>query len=244
MSVITLDKKNKKIIQKYIKQEIGFIGYEDDIELLEQNNQLTEELARKVFSMVMSRAQMIRDILTPEDNDEFLEQMNEVYSKYDEIPKPEQLKKYGFYDGAYRNMELEDVYANMQTAFEVLELDTKYYACRDLRDIANTVINSINGIDKYKIELQPEVRNELQEIQQELKNLLAQQRTDIQAIQDKVDKYNSQAMNIWNEYLTSVDDTKSSEYRWVVHNLTKGELQGDFRDKYMSTSIITNNAMG
>lgn len=191
MSVITLDKKNKKIIQKYIKQEIGFIGYEDDIELLEQNNQLTEELARKVFSMVMSRAQMIRDILTPEDNDEFLEQMNEVYSKYDEIPKPEQLKKYGFYDGAYRNMELEDVYANMQTAFEVLELDTKYYACRDLRDIANTVINSINGIDKYKIELQPEVRNELQEIQQELKNLLAQQRTDIQAIQDKVDKYNS-----------------------------------------------------
>lgn len=26
--------------------------------------------------------------------------------------------------------------------------------------------------------------------------------------------------------------------------MTKGELQGDFRDKYMSTSIITNNAMG
>ncbi len=72
----------------------------------------------------------------------------------------------------------------------MLELDTQYYACRDLRDIANTVINSINGIDKYKIELQPEVRKELQGIQEELKNLLAQEKTDIQAIQDRVDKYN------------------------------------------------------
>ena len=141
-------------------------------------------------------------------------------------------------------MEIEDVYENMQTAFEVLELDTQYYECKDLRDIANTVISSINGIDKYKIELQPEVRTELQEIQEELRNLLAQDKTDIKAIQDRVDKYNTHAMDIWNDYITNVYDTESSEYRWVVHNLTKGELQGDFRDKYMSTSIITNNAMG
>ena len=244
MEPITLDEENKKRIQRYIKQQVGFYGYEQDISLLEKDSILTEELARKVFSMVMSRAQMIREILTPKENDEFLEQMDEVYSKYDKIPKPEQLEKYGFYDGAYRTMELEDVYENMQTAFEVLELDTQYYACKDLRDIANTVINSINGIDKYKIELQPEVRTELQEIQEELRDLLAQDKTDIKAIQNRVDKYNTYAMDIWNDYLTSVDDTKSSEYRWVVHNLTKGELQGDFRDKYMSTSIITNNAMG
>ena len=244
MENIKIDEKNKKRIQRYIKQQVGFYGYEQDISLLEKDNILTEKLARKVFSKVMSRAQMIREILTPEENDEFLEKMTEVYSKYDKIPKPEQLKKYGFYDGAYKSMELEDVYKNMQTAFEVLELDAQYYECKDLRDIANTVINSINGIDKYKIELQPEVRTELQGIQEELRNLLAQDKTDVKEIQDRVDKYNAHAMDIWNDYLTSVDDTKSSEYRWVVHNLTKGELQGDFRDKYMSTSIITNNAMG
>lgn len=244
MEKITIDEQNKKRIQKYIKQSLTMYGYEKDIALLETKGQLTEELARKVFSMIMNKAQMIREILTPEENDEFLEEMTEIYSKYDKIPKPEQLEKYGFYDGAYKNIELEDVYKNMQTAFEVLELDTKYYECKDLRDIASTVINSIDGIAKYKIELQPEVKTELQGIQEELRNLLAQDKTDIKAIQDRVDKYNAHAMDIWNDYLTSVDDTKSSEYRWVVHNLTKGELQGDFRDKYMSTSIITNNTMG
>lgn len=244
MEQIILDEENKKRIQKYIKQEIGFYGYEQDISLLEAEGILTEELARKVFSKVMSRAQTIRGILTPEENDEFLEQMDEVYSKYDKIPKPEELEEYGYYDGAYRFMELEDVYKNMQTAFEVLEFDTQYYTCKDLRDIANIVINSINGINKYKIKLQPEVIAELQEVQTDLRSLLAQKKTDIKAIQDRVDKYNSYAMDMWNNYLTSIDDTKSSEYRWIVHNLTKGELQGDFRDKYMSTSIITNNVMG
>ena len=244
MEQITLDEKNKKRIQGYIKQEIGFYGYEQDIALLEKDSILTEELARKIFTKIMSRAQSIRDILTPNENDEFLEQISDVYSKYDKIPKPEQFEKYEYYDGAYRLMELEDIYENMQVAFEVLELDTQYYGCRDLRNNANTAINSINGIDKYKIKLQPEAMEELQEIQEELRNLLAQKKTDIQAIQDRVNRFNSYAMDIWNDYLTGADDTKSSEFRWLVHNLTKGELQGDFRDKYMSTSIITNNAMG
>ena len=44
MEKITLDEKNKRRIQKFIKQEIGFYGYEKDIELLEQTGELTEEL--------------------------------------------------------------------------------------------------------------------------------------------------------------------------------------------------------
>ena len=60
MEPITLDEENKKRIQRYIKQQVGFYGYEQDISLLEKDSILTEELARKVFSMVMSRAQMIR----------------------------------------------------------------------------------------------------------------------------------------------------------------------------------------
>lgn len=244
MEKITIDEENKKRIQKYIKQEIGFYGYEQDIELLEKEGILTEELARKVFTKIMNNANRIRSILTPKKDDEFANEINEVFSKYDKIPKPEQLEKYGFYDGSYRNMELDEIYSNMQTAFELKELSNKYYECKDLRNIANTTIKSINGIDKYKIELQPEVKTELQEIQEQLKNLLAQKKTDVQAIQDRVDKYNSYAIDIWKDYLTDINNEKNSEYRWIVHNLTKGELQGDFRDKYMSTSIMTNNAMG
>ena len=60
MSNIMLDEKNKKRIQRYIKQEIGFYGYEEDIELLEQKGELTEALARKVFTKIMNDAQRIK----------------------------------------------------------------------------------------------------------------------------------------------------------------------------------------
>ena len=135
-------------------------------------------------------------------------------------------------------MELDDIYSNMQIAFELRELDNKYYGCRDLRNIANTVINSIVGIEKYQIELQPEVKKELQRIQEELRKLLSERRTDIQGIQERIELYNGHATDIWNDYLTSIDDIENSQYRWVVHNLTKGVLEGDFRNKYMSTWIV------
>lgn len=244
MEKITVDERNKKRIQKFIKQETDFYGYEQDIELLEQSGQLTEELARKVFSEIMNDAHRIRTILEPEENDEFQDLIDEVYSKYDAIPKPKRLEEYGFYDGAYMNMDFDEVYSNMQTAFEVKELDTKYYACRDLRNIANTVINSIDGIEKYQIELQPDAKEELQKIQEELRTLLSAEKTDIQGIQERIKLYNGHVTNIWNDYLTDIDDAQNSQYRWVIHNLTKGELEGDFRNKYMSTSLMTNNAMG
>jgi hypothetical protein len=245
MDKITVDERNKKRIQRHIKQEIAFYGgYEQDVELLEQSGQLTEALAMKVFIDVLNDAHRIRTILEPEENDEFQDLMDEVYAKYDAIPKPRDLEEYGHYDGLRINMDFNEVYANMQTAFEVKELDTKYYACKDLRDIANTVINSIDGIEKYKIELQPESKKELQTIQEELRKLLNAKKTDVQAIQEKVDIYNEHATNIWNDYLTGIDNVADNQYRWVIHNLTKGELQGDFRDKYMSTSLITNKTMG
>lgn len=245
MEKITVDEQNKKRIQKYIKQATGLLfGYEEDIALLEHNNELTESLARKAFIDIMKDAHRIRNILTPEEKDEFEDLIEETFSKYDTIPKPELLDKYGFNDGSYKNMELEDVYSNMKIAFEVKELDSKYYGCRDLRNIADSVINSINEIEKYKIELQPDAKEELQKIQEELKTLLSAEKTDMQAIQEKIEVYNGHATNIWNDYLTNIDDVENSQYRWVIHNLTKGELEGDFRNKYMSTSLMTNNAMG
>ena len=245
MRKITIDEKNKRRIQKYIKQEIEFsYGYEEDIVLLEQNSELTERLARKVFEKIMNDAQSKRTILELKEDDEFKEQIEKAFAEYDTIPKPEELEKYGFYDGSYSYMEIEDVYSNMQIAFQLVELSNKRYAYRDLRNIARTAINSIDGIDKYNIELQPEAHERLQKIREELRTLLSKGRTDIEGIQASLDLYNSYAMDIWNQYLTDVNDTKSDEYRWLVHNLTKGELKGDFRNKYMSTSILTNNVMG
>jgi len=244
MDSITLDEVNKKRIQKFIKQEIGFYGYEQDIALLEQKGQLSEGLAREVFRKVINDAHRTRTMLEPDDDNEFKVEIEEAFNRYDKIPKPKQLEKYGFYDGAYDNMELEDIYSNMQIAFELRELDNKYYGCKNLRNIADTVINSIDGIEKYQIELQSEEKEELKKIQEELRGLLREDKTDINGIQDRVNLYNNYATNIWNNYLTDITDTKHNEYRWIVHNLNKGELKGDFRYKYMSTSLITNNTMG
>lgn len=244
MEKITLDEKNKRRIQKFIKQEIGFYGYEKDIELLEQTGELTEELARRVFTEIMNDAHRTRTMLEPEEDSEFKEEIEEAFARYDKIPKPEHLEEYGFYDGVYNNMELDDIYSNMQIAFELRELDNKYYGCRDLRNIADTVINSIDGIEKYQIELQPEAKEELQRIQEELRTLLSAEKTDIQGIQERIELYNGHATNIWNDYLTDINDEQNSQYRWVIHNLTKGELKGNFRNKYMSTSLMTNNVMG
>ena len=244
MEKITIDEQNKRRILKYIKQEIGFYGYEEDIALLEQNGQLTEALAKKVFTKIMGDAQRIRTILEPEKDSEFKEQIDEAFSKYDTIPKPEDLEQYGFYDGAYNQMELDEVYANMQIAFEVKEIESKYYRCKDLRNIAGTAINSIDAIDKYQVELKPEAKSELQKIQTELQTLLSDSKTNMQAIQKRIDTYNHYATIIWNEYLTDIHDENNSQYRWMIHNLTKGELEGEFRNQYMSTSLITNNTMG
>ena len=244
MEKIILDEQNRKRIQKFIKQELGFYGYEQDIEILERTGELTEELARKVFTEIMNDAHRTRTMLEPEEDSEFREEIEEAFARYDKIPKPEHLEEYGFYDGVYNEMELEDIYSNMQIAFELRGLDNKYYGCRDLRNIAQTVINSIDGIKKYQIELQPEAKEELQRIQEELRTLLSAEKTDIQGVQERIELYNGHATNIWNDYLTDINDVQNSQYRWVIHNLTKGELEGDFRNKYMSTSLMTNNAMG
>ena len=53
MNVITIDKQNKKRIQEYLHGPWTFYyGYESDIELLEQTNQLTERFAQKIFSII------------------------------------------------------------------------------------------------------------------------------------------------------------------------------------------------
>ncbi len=244
MEKITIDEQNKRRIQKYLKQLVGIYGYENDIALLEEKGQLTEELAIKVFSEIMNDAYRTRTMLEPKENSEFKEQIEETFLKYDKIPKPEQFEQYGFYDGAYNNMELDEIFSNMQIAFELRELGNKYYECRDLRNIANTVINSIDGIEKYKINVPSEAKEELQKVQEELRMLLSAEKTDIKGIQERIELYNEHATNIWIDYLTSVDDVENGQYRWVIHNLTKGELEGDFRNKYMSTSLMTNNEMG
>ena len=230
MEKIILDEQNRKRIQKFIKQELGFYGYEQDIEILERTGELTEELARKVFTEIMNDAHRTRTMLEPEEDSEFKEEIEEAFVRYDKIPKPEHLEEYGFYDGVYNNMELDDIYSNMQIAFELRELDNKYYECRDLRNIAETVIKSIDGIEKYQIELQPGAKEELQRIQEELRTLLSAEKTDIQGIQEKIELYNGHATNIWNDYLTDINYETTPIYSELI--VDEFEIEGVYYISY------------
>ena len=113
---------DKKRIQEYLHGPWTFsYGYESDIELLEQTNQLTERFAQKVFEDIIRSCHTTREILEP--NGELKEELSQVYDKFDSIPKP---KDNQYYDGAYRDMDFDDVYKNMQTCFELLEVEKKH----------------------------------------------------------------------------------------------------------------------
>ena len=197
MEKITIDEQNKKRIQKYLRQAVTMYGYEEDIALLEEKGQLTEELARKIFTEIMKDTDSIRTIgLNEKEDGEFKELIEATFAEYDSIPKPEQYEQYGIYDGAYRNMDFQDIYSNMQIAFEMKELDSLYYGCKDLRDIANTAISSIDGIEKYNIDLPEKSKEDFRRIQEELRQLLSEDKTNIKAIQEKVNSYNEYGMII------------------------------------------------
>ncbi len=230
MEKITVNEKDIKRIEKYVKRSGNFyleIGKynKEDVQLLEQTGQMTQRLARQIIPELMQDAQMTREELEP--NDEFKEQIENMFSAFDKIPKLETYNQYAY-------MEINAIYSNIQTCLDLRELDDKFYMCRDLRDIANSVINSVNGINDYKIN--QETKESLMKIQEELRTLLGNNNTDIQRMQQMINQYNKYAIQIWNDYLTDVTEKQGDEFRYVVHNLTGGEVEGDFRTKYMSTS--------
>lgn len=242
MEQITLDEENKSKIQKYIKSMGSMYGYEKDIGILESTGQLTEKLAHAIFEDIMRKCQITRDILKP--NGEIEQEIVKVFDKFDTIPKPKEYDKYGYYDGAFNDMELEDVYKNMQICFEFTEVESRYDAINDSRRIADSVISSINSIDRLEVQVGQDAKTELEKIRENLQNSLGNDKTDVNFIREQVERYNEFAIEIWNSYLTKTEDGKENNFKYLIHNLAKGEIKGNFRTKYMSTSLITNRTMG
>ena len=242
MEQISVDEENKKRLIKYIKSMTSMYGYEKDINILESTSQLTEKLAHTIFEDIMRKCQTTRDILKP--NGEIEQEISQVFDKFDRIPKPKDYEQYGYYDGAFSNMKLKDVYENIQICFNFADVERRYDAINDSRRIANSVISSINSIDRLEIQVGQETKSELEAIRESLQHSLSNEKTDVSFIQEQVERYNEYAIGIWNEYLTKTEDGKENDFKYLIHNLAKGEIKGDFRTKYMSTSLITNKTMG
>lgn len=240
MENLTIDEKNKKRIEKYLHGPWTFTdGYESDIELLEKNNQLTEKFAQKIFEDIIRSCHTTRELLEPKG--ELKEELLQVYDKFDSIPKP---KNGHYYDGVYSNMDFDDVYKNMETCFELLEVEKKHDRIMEARRIAESVIGSVDATKNLEIQLNENVNNDFSKIKNELEIALQSEKTDIRRIQEYIDKYNEHALEIWKEYLTKVEDGKENDFRYLIHNCSKGEIEDDIRTRALSSSLITNKTMG
>lgn len=50
-------------------------------------------------------------------------------------------------------------------------------------------------------------------------------------------------MEVWQSFLSD-PSREGGDENYVIHNFTSGQVKGEFRDKYMSTSLITKKARG
>ena len=242
METIKLNDELKKRILAIIDSKNGHVFYEKKYSYLQKEELSIKEFG-SIFQMLLKEAQATKAVFEIPSDEEFASAFQKAYVQLDKGPiNPGDLQ-----DLRYRvsfEEYISEVIKSMGDCLDVIELGQKYDLVLDLRILAENAIGSIDGLEKYKIKVSPEVSSQMYEIQKRLKILLSTKPTDTQGIKQEIDKYNEHALAIWDDYLSQSENGENSGFRWIIHNLTHGKLEGNFKDKYMSTSLITNNAMG
>ena len=240
MSIVVSDKTKNRILQFIGDNELEILFTSSFIEKalkdLENNNELNEYVASKVLEEIYRKGGIVRDIVTSDK--EFKERFKEAFATYDDIPKPD---NYGTFES--NDLSEEQIAQSIESCFDLIKLSDEYYTAKDTRKMAEDAISSIEFLKKNNIEVSEEIRVKLEEVTSRLQGLLAQEITDVASLQEGIDEYNDNAMEVWNNYLS--DPSKEvGEENYIVHNFTSGQVKGEFRDKYMSTSLITKKARG
>ena len=93
-----------------------------------------------------------------------------------------------------------------------------------------------------EIQLNENVNNDFSKIKNELEIALQSEKTDIRRIQEYIDKYNEHALEIWKEYLTKVEDGKENDFRYLIHNCSKGEIEDDIRTRVEGENFISSRS--
>ena len=102
---------------------------------------------------------------------------------------------------------------------------------------ANQIIRSIDSIEKYgfKDKIKAEILDELYIIRSKIIN---EKYSDLENV---LSRYNTIATKIWQEFLSS--SVRENEFRYLIHNIGDREYYDDYRDKIISTSLITDRQM-
>ena len=248
MEEIKIDEQMKERILKFIKNSKSrFSEDQYNIKSLKEQGVVTKRFLCKVFQLVLELTDEARNKYKVDDESELKSDEIELLLKFDKIYKPlKQDQNHTLFVQARHNMDIDEIFNDIDIALKWQETVEKAFDIRYMRDVAQKAIISIDGIEKYKINLDESSKEDLRRVQIELKEMLGQPKTNTQGMQEKINIYNKYARQIWNEYLTSPSEKGGEEFRWVIHNFTKSgfRFKGEFDGKYMSTSLMTNNIMG
>ena len=240
------NEENKKRIYEHIQSTIGYYTeYQNEIQNFYANGILDKELATRVLANLVYMCKTTKYGLKPDE--EFKSEKIEADKLFRQIPKAKDFHEDGELvyvresDGEeYDGMSDEDISSNICKALLVEETYKKISSIQNLRERANSALQSISSINEHKSDVPKEQQETLTQLGDELKELLGKTKTDINVIQNIIQKYNKVASEIWKGYLTN----DAEQPRWLVHNLSRGSFEGDFNKKYMSSSLITSKTMG
>ena len=246
MERIVVDEAGKKQIYEHIQSSIGYYTeYKDVIKTFNTDGILDKELAIQLLENLMYSCKVTKFKLRP--NEEFQDEKSTIDELFRSIPRSK-----GFHEDdefvyvrdtnveEYKSMSIEEIYSNIQKCLQVEQTYKKIYYIQNLRERADATIKSIASIDKHKKDVSIEERKKLGKVREELEELLSHKKTDVKAIQSGIQSYNDVTTKIWTTYLSN--DTEQP--RWLVHNLSRGNFEGVFDKKYMSTSLVTSKTMG
>lgn len=246
MEQIIVDDENKQRIYEHIQSSIGYYyEYKKEIEKFFSTGILDKELATRVLENLIYSCKITKFNLKLDE--EFKDDRRNADEMFNQIPKGKDFHEddelvYVRESNVeeYNNMSAGDIYSNIKRVLSIEEIYTRIYSTQNLRERANSALESIESLSEYELDVSNEHKEKLIQLENELKTLLGETKTDTNAIQNIIQIYNKEASEIWKGYLSS----NAEQPRWLVHNLSRGSFEGDFNKRYMSTSLVTSRTMG
>lgn len=246
MERIVIDEDKKKMIYEHIQSSIGYYtGYEDAIKIFNTDGILDKELTTRLLENLMYSCKVTKFNLKPDE--EFQDEKRKTDEIFKSIPRSKD-----FHEDddeliyvrdtnveEYKDMSIEEIYDNVKKCLQIEKTYKKIYYVQNLKERADATIKSITSIDENE-DVSIKNREKLGQLCEELRGLTSKKKTDVKAIQNKIQSYNDIALEIWNTYLSN----DIEQPRWLVHNLSRGAFEGTFDKKYMSTSLVTSKTMG
>lgn len=267
-----LDK--QKYIEMFINKDYGFNNeFEtitgiiiDDLILkgINYNNEIDDT---KTIKLNNEQVSIFKSFIEDEDNMCYF-MGNDIIKKFNqgiyEIPKFDAFKivelilqkaedKFKFLP--FEDKSYESDLKKLSLILAKVEFERLKYLSQDKFDKMLDVTKIINYYEKYdyKRDLLRIIEKNLksldylndEELKQEYTDTLSKDNITISDLENIIKKYNNKASEVWKNYCTSITDFKQGEpFAFIVHNLTHGKINGDFKTKYVSCSLITNEQLG